>query len=310
MLRIVKATEPITVDRINLCLYAPPGVGKTTTFFTAESPLLLDFDKGVHRAANRKDVVQITSWADVAAITAEDLLPYRTLGIDTAGRALDFLAAAIIKENPKAAQGDGSLSLKGFGALKAKFSAWLRQMNTFGLDVVLLAHMDEQRSGDDIIERLDVQGGSKGEIYKSVDAMGRIFVRDVKQGNVVTIHRTLDFSPRERSFGKNPANLQPIPIPEVATNDHFLADVIADVKAAINAMSEEQKKAAQEAEQWCDLIRNWETADDFNRSLSNPNGIATAPVSAREFFKANAKQRGLMFNKEANRYEVPQQAAV
>jgi hypothetical protein len=50
-------------------------------------------------------------------------------------------------------------------------------LNSFGKDVVLIAHMDEQRNGDDIIERLDVQGGSKGEIYKAADAMGRVAVR-------------------------------------------------------------------------------------------------------------------------------------
>lgn len=305
MLRIVKATEPITVDRINVCLYAPPGVGKTTMFFTAADPLLLDFDRGVHRAANRKDVVPISSWSDVASMTAEDLAGYRTLGIDTAGRALDFLTAAIVKDNCKLARGDGSLTLQGFGALKARFSAWLKQMNTFGLDVVLIAHMDEQRSGDDIVERLDVQGGSKGEIYKSVDAMGRIFIREV--GNPPKLQRVIDFSPRANSFGKNPANLDVIEVPHVDAEPNFLANLMQFIKDKMNTMSEEQQQSHKQTQGWCEAIHDYASLDDFNRNLK---GIKEAPHAAQLAFNKKAKELGFNFNKKSNLYEAPQAAAV
>src|SRR6185312_8308066 len=167
-LKITKAADPISVERLNLCIYAQPGIGKTSLAFTADAPLLLDFDQGAHRAANRKDTVRVASWGDVANMTADDLAPYKTLIIDTAGRALDALTADIIRRNPKAGRG-GALTLQGYGTLKSEFVAWLKMVNGFGMDVVLIAHMDEQRNGDEIIERLDVQGGSKGEIYKAAD---------------------------------------------------------------------------------------------------------------------------------------------
>ena len=81
-LKIVRAADPIKVERLNVCLYAPPGVGKTSLAFTAEAPLLLDFDQGAHRAANRKDSVRVTSWSDVADLTPDDLAPYKTLIVD------------------------------------------------------------------------------------------------------------------------------------------------------------------------------------------------------------------------------------
>uniref|UniRef100_UPI001589DC4D ATP-binding protein n=1 Tax=Brucella pseudintermedia TaxID=370111 RepID=UPI001589DC4D len=137
------------------------------------APLLLDFDNGSYRSANRRDAVIISNWSDVASISAEDLAPFKTVIMDTAGRALDALTADIIRANPKHGRG-GSLSLQGYGELKSRFIAFLKLLNSFGKDVVLIAHMDEQRNGDDIIERLDVQGGSKGEIYKAADAMGRL----------------------------------------------------------------------------------------------------------------------------------------
>ena len=91
-LKITRAADPIKVERLNVVIYAPPGIGKTSLAFTAEAPLLLDFDNGSHRAAGRKDVVRVENWTDVVGITAEDLAPYSTVVVDTAGRALDAIA--------------------------------------------------------------------------------------------------------------------------------------------------------------------------------------------------------------------------
>jgi hypothetical protein len=293
-LRIIKASEPIKVERINLCIYAQPGVGKTTLAFSAEDPLLLDFDKGAHRAANRKDIVPVKSWADVESLTADDLAPYKTIAVDTAGRALDFLSQAIIADDPKSGRG-GALTLQGYGKLKARFSSWLKMLNTFGKDVVLIAHMDEQRNGDDVIERLDVQGGSKGEIYKSVDAMGRIFVRGKE--------RVIDFSPRENSFGKNPGSLEPLTVPDPAVNGHFLAAVIGLIKDNMNKLSAEQKAAQEQVEEWAEMINQLSDVDDFNRNLA---GIKKAPKAAQALFSTKAKSAGYIFDKAKSLYLVPE----
>lgn len=290
-LRIIKADEPILVERINMCIYAPPGVGKTTLAFTADDPLCLDFDNGSHRAINRKDTVRVGSWADVESITAEDLAPYKTIIPDTAGRLLDFMSADIIRTDPKLGRG-GDLTLQGWGKLKSRFRTWTKMLNTFGKDIVLVCHMDEQKNGDDMIERLDVQGGSKGEIYKSVDAMGRIFIRNGK--------RVLDFSPRENAFGKNPANLEPMEIPHPSANNHFLADVIDHIKGRMNEMSAEQQSVKKVIDEWAEAINDMSEADDFNRNLA---GIKQAPKAAQAIFNSVAKSKGFMFNKASGLYE-------
>lgn len=294
MLRIVKASDPVQVERLNLCIYAQPGVGKTTLAFTAEAPICLDFDKGAHRAANRRDIVQPILWSDVIGMNAADLEPYKTVIVDTAGRALDVMTADIISENPKAGKGM-ALTLQGYGILKTRFAAWLKMLNTFGKDVILIAHMDEQRLGDDIVERLDVQGGSKGEIYKSVDAMGRIFIRDKK--------RVIDFSPRENSFGKNPAGLDVLTIPDVASNNHFLADVISGIKAKLNESSEEQKAAQQIAQEWSEFISSLTDIAEFNGNLAQ---VKKASVAVQSLFAQKAKSLGFTFNKTTKLYEVPE----
>ena len=85
-LKILSASEPLPVEQLVVAIYGQPGIGKTTLAFTAEAPLLLDFDKGAYRAVGRKDTVQIESWPDVTNITEADLAPYKTVIVDTAGR--------------------------------------------------------------------------------------------------------------------------------------------------------------------------------------------------------------------------------
>lgn len=298
-LKITKSSDPITVDRINMVLYGPPGIAKTSVAFTAEAPLLLDFDQGSHRAANRKDVVRVASWQDVAEITAEDLAPFKTVIVDTAGRALDALTADIIRANPKHGRG-GALTLQGYGELKARFGAYLKLLNSFGKDVVLVAHMDEQRNGDDVIERLDVQGGSKGEIYKAADAMGRIVILNGQ--------RWLRFSPTDAAFGKNPAQLEPLAIP--AANDPafaaFLAKVIQQTKDKLNALSGEQQKAQKELAAFTATLGGASTADDINELMPE---AAKRGAAYKALLTKRAKSLGMEFDKPAGKFLFPEKTA-
>jgi len=294
-LKITRAADPIKVDRLNMVIYGPPGIAKTSVAFTASAPLLLDFDQGSHRAANRKDVVRVSEWSDVASMTAEDLAPFKTIIVDTAGRALDALSVDIIRANPKHGRG-GALTLQGFGELKARFSAFLKLLNSFGKNVVLVAHMDEQRSGDDVIERLDVQGGSKGEIYKAADAMGRIAI--------VNGQRWLRFSPTDAAFGKNPGQLDPLPIPAANSPEFtdFLAKVIQQTKDRLNELTEGQRAAQAAIAKFREMAGHAETVDHINAMMA-------AAKEGGETFKAllmkRAKELGFTFDKAAGKFVAP-----
>lgn len=296
-LKITRSTDPIRVDRINVCIYGQPGAGKTSLAFTASRPLLLDFDQGAHRATGRKDTVQVKAWTDVAGITEDDVADFDTIIVDTAGRALDALASDIIRRNPKAGRG-GALTLQGYGTLKSEFVAFLKLLNGFGKDVVLIAHMDEQRNGDDIIERLDVQGGSKGEIYKAADAMGRVFVK----GST----RQLDFSPREGSFGKNPGQLDVLDIPHPDREPEFLAVVIQSIKDKLNELTAEQAEVQARLEQLREALAGAEEAQGVNALLDMAKDCGK---SGKALLHARATALGLEFDKGAGEYGATKEAA-
>ena len=276
-LRIVPPSEPIPIETIVLCIYAAPGTGKTSLAQTAEAPLTYDFDNGIYRAFNRKSAVQVAQWED-ADTTSEELEPFSTIVVDTAGRALDVLSRDIIGNNPKAGRADGSLTLQGFGTLKSRFAQWQSFLRAQGRDIILLCHMDEQKNGDDTTERIDAQGSSKNEIYKVADAMCRIRLdnRD---------NRYLDFDPRQGGYGKNPAQLKKVPVPNLKDNPLFLAGIIAQIKAALNHLTEAQAAAVKEQEDWDASMAQLTDPADAAKAvrLAGDNKVALASALRRLF---------------------------
>jgi len=302
-LKITRASDPLTVEQLVVCIYAPPGLGKSTIGFSAHKPLMLDFDKGAHRAANRQDSVQVDQWQDVTSISADDLTDYQTVVVDTAGRALDLLSADIIRRNPKMGRG-GALTLQGYGALKSEFTAWLKHIRTMGKDVVLIAHSSEDKSGDDLIERIDMQGGSKGEVYKVADAMGRLTMVPGKKWPVLT------FSPTDAAFGKNPGQLEPLDVPEIVDNPTFLGGVIDKIKERLNSLTDEQREQMEAIQEWLDKINDASDADEVNAIIPEAQ---EAPENIRAKVKGALNKHavedlGLEFDKEKGGY-VKREAA-
>lgn len=295
-LKIVRAYEPLLVEQIVVALYGGPGMRKTTVAFTADDPISIDFDLGAHRAPNRKDAVRPTSWKEAAAMTASDFAGYKTAIVDTAGRALDLLAAQLIAEDPKNSTPAGALSLQGYGALKAVFTTWLNRLRSYGLDVVLIAHASEERKGDEIIERLDVQGGSRGEIHKSADAMGRLFVSNGENW--------LDFSPTNAAFGKNPGNMKPLVFSNPDKDPRFLANVIAEIKRVLNAQSEATRAMRDKIEKALEEFRKLEGAEAFTAAAEDlVKKNAEHPIKAALITVAGEK--GLVYSRTEKKFIVP-----
>ena len=234
-------------------------------------------------------------------MTAEDLAPYKTIVVDTAGRALDAMGVDIIGKNPKAGRG-GNLTLQGYGELKGRFTQWQSFLRSLGKDVVLICHMSEEKNGDDTMERIDAQGSSKNEIYKSSDAMCRI---QVDAGG----NRFLNFDPREGGFGKNPAQLPRLQFPHPDKNPHFLADVIAQIKASINRMTTEQAEAVKETDVWAAAVAEASTVEVIN-ALVKLAVEQKRTAAQKAILNDRAVALGFTFDKKAKVYVAPAEAVV
>lgn len=298
MLKITTAAEPIKVETVCMTIYSNPGLGKTSLAFTAKNPLLLDFDRGAYRATDRGDVVQINSWADVAGITDEDVAPYDTIILDTVGKALEFLADDIIRTKATFAYG-GALNQQGWGQLGVRFRAFLSKLRKLNKDVILLSHMDEKSDGDTVKERLKIQGGSKDLVLTDSDVIARISISNRA--------RVLMFSPTETAFGKDPAKIGELPIPN-DTDPAFktcLADTLARIKAGLNELSAAQVERKSEVEWFTQHLPKVMNADGINDLLERSK---KAGRDVAKMVVARAEELGLHYDPEEQGYVYLEEA--
>lgn len=296
MLRIVRATEPMHVEHPVLLLFGQPGIGKTSLAFSAKRPLLLDFDAGAHRAAHRGDTVPVTQWSDVKDLAATDLSGYDTIVVDTVGRCLDVMTAAIIAETPKLGP-NGNLSQQGWGTLKTRFRQWIASLRALGKDVLLIAHDKEDRDGDSRIVRPDIVGGSFGEVFRVSDVVGYCYM----SGR----NRILDCNPTDKWLGKNPGGWQPFTIPPVAKAGTFVAELFDATRAALGQISDESAKVTQQVEEWRTALDGFTAPEDFTRAVAQIKPLppmVAEPVKA--LLRARVKELGFVWNTGSNTFVV------
>lgn len=300
-LKIHRSIDPIEVSQLKLMLYGQPGAWKSSVAFTAASPVMLDFDGGAHRSAYRQDIVRIQSWDDVNSIAADDLAPYKTVILDTVGRALDYLAASLVAENPKLGKKTGGLTLPGFGELKSSFASWVGRLNTLGKDVVMIAHDKESTNERDIkIVRPDITGGTYNEVFKLADAVGYMYL-DGKR-------HMLDFNPTENYVGKNPAQLNVLEVPQTMPSD-FLASHIASIKAALGQISAEGQKIIKAVDEYRDKVQQLGTPEALTTETLEV-GKLTEPLRSQcgAIVKARGDELGFEFDRKAKAWAVKKEA--
>jgi hypothetical protein len=295
--KIIEATDAIEISQIRMLIFGQPGIGKSSIGNTAEEPLSLDFDKGAHRAMNRKRTVSIDAWEDVQELMRmEDFLrKHKTLVLDTVGRCLDVMSVAIIAENSKFGYA-GNLSQQGWGVLKGRFRTWMTQLATLGIDVLMLAHDKEDKSGDVKSIRPDIQGGSYGEVLKVADFCGYYAMAGKE--------RTLDFSPTESYVGKNPAGWEPFRVPSFVKSPKFLAGLMVEGRAALGKMSEESAAIASKVADWQTAIADYATVDQVNGAIPGVKAL-TPPIlleQVKRHLADKAKALGLKADKATGLY--------
>lgn len=113
---IIRKNDVVTERPVIIVLYGTPGTGKTSLATTANSPLLIDTDRGFDRAVQRPDIVVTASrWEDIynaeviGSYVVEDgkqvwkpglISECKTIVVDTAKAMLDdYLNAFAIQQD-------------------------------------------------------------------------------------------------------------------------------------------------------------------------------------------------------------------
>jgi hypothetical protein len=250
--------------------------------------------------ANRRDSVQIQTWKDVEELFADRaaLEAYNSLVVDTVGRCLDVLKIDIIEKNPKHGNGAGSLSQQGWGALGTRFRGFITAMKALGKDVLLVSHDKEDKDGDVRVVRPDIQGQSYGEVMKSADFVGYLYMHGKA--------RVLDFSPTDRWIGKNPAQWAPLMVPEVGKATDFFASALRRGREALGKISEASAETLKQVEDWRATISSFKSAKEYNAAIPQVKALdAVLSPQVSKMLLDVAKSAGIVFDKDKKAFVDP-----
>ena len=306
-----KPNELEFVKTIKMLVYGQPGIGKSTMALSAPSPVLFDFDGGVQRVnvAFQCPTLQVKSW-DEALQALEELksgaVDCKTIIIDTAGKMLDFMSEAIMKNDSKMRMRDGSLSLKGYGARKVMFQQFLHTVAQMGKNIVFVAHEREDKDGETKIVRPEIGGSSAGDLMKELDLVG--YVQAI--GN----DRTVFWTPQEKFYAKNTCNLpasQKIPVivddkGQVTQANDTLTKVFEYFANNVKKIEETRKRyneLLEDIQIAIDNITDAKSATEFAKNIASAEIIWDSKVRARELFKAKVEQLKLKWNSTTKCYE-------
>lgn len=296
---LIKTGEKVPVSTINVLVYGQPSAGKTSLCYTMSRPLVLDFDGGAHRSAQSSygTTARAESWTDIWELTqSKMMLDYDTLVIDTVGSCLDMISAHIIETNPKMGTAKGTLTMQGYGELKAIFSSWFKLINSLGKNVVMIAHHREEKEGDNVRKRPDIQGSSYALVMKQADFVGFAYLNEASK-------RVIGFAPTNDYFGKDSAKLGVVTVDDYDANPQFGQHLIERMKGAFLDAAQAHRDTVEAVESWRMVIAEWTDAADVNAALEALTSLpGDVLVQVRKLASAKIQALGLTYDKATKQY--------
>lgn len=293
-MRLIQQTDDMNVLGLNVLFYGDPGIGKTTLAFTAPNPLLLDFDRGVHRASHRKNALQFDSWQDVIdSKTDLDKLiaQHDSIIIDTAGTVIEAMQAYLVKSNPALLRN----GIKLWGETKRLFQEFFLPLKLSGKNVIFIAHAKEKEEGDVRIKRPLIPGSSYDLLMQACDLVGYY--------TTIANKRVLTFDLSDTVTAKNCAEIQPVYVGTLHEMTTQLTEIINHTKQAIAKRSKEQEEAIALVGEW---IKKAEAAKDANKFVADLGKAGLGDAVKRTVWAGVVQTfgaRGLVWNPETKQFE-------
>ncbi len=180
-MKITKSTDPQEKPSIVMIVYGNGGVGKTTFSSTAPKPLLVDCENGAKYFGLRgikMDVAKISTWSDMEGLF--DIAKsgeYKTIILDPIGELMEKLKRyMIVKGDKKLVMADGSPTIAGWGWLKDTMRSTIKVLRDSGVNLLIVAHVSEEKDGEQIVKRPLLMTKLSDEIINMVDIVGYMTV--------------------------------------------------------------------------------------------------------------------------------------
>jgi phage nucleotide-binding protein len=180
-MKLYNTSDPQMKPSVVIMIYGEGGVGKTTFASTAPKPILADCENGAKYFGLRgisMDVAQIEKWADFKEfITFIKDKDYQTIVVDPIGELMEKLKRFMVASgDSKLVQKDGSPTMAGWGWLKKTLRDYIKFLRDTGKNIIIIAHLDEQKDEDRIIKRPKIETKLSDELVNMVDIVGYMTV--------------------------------------------------------------------------------------------------------------------------------------
>lgn len=302
------------VKKIRILIAGYPGIGKSTLALSAPKPLHIDVDFGIDRIEPRYRVpyIQPKDYQEILDdLTPENTKEFESLVFDTGGKLISLMSLWAIKKDPKYGQRDGSLSLKGYGAVGKEFVSLMDYcFYELHKNIIIVFHATEEKDGDNTRLRIKVEGQTKNNVWEPMDLGGFVEM----YGN----DRAIGFSNCERYFAKGTRGISGIrKIPALGPGspndfltklfDEYNAQAAAEVER--NAADREAYMAAMEAGNTViDGITDVDTANAAVEQLGNLDHALTSRRELGAKLNRKIKELGLFYDKVLKRYTLAPEA--
>lgn len=304
--------ETFNNQRFSAIIYGAPGTGKTTLACSAPNPILIDLDKGMQRirAQHRVDFIRVDNYEQLLEdLESPELKAYDTITIDTGGSLITLMQDYVMRKDPVNKTKSGTISQKGYGAIKAEFQRltnWLKTM--LNKNIIYVFHSVEEKNKDGVaIQRLLCEGSSKNIVWQPCDFGGYVYMNGDQ--------RMIGFTPTDEYFAKGCYGVSGVrkvsTLGDTDKND-FITRLFAEANANI-AKDNDFFKAEREEyeavmEQGKKLIESWTKPEQFTNGateLGNLPHKLTSLVELKAICKERIATLGFIWSREKKAYVEP-----